>query len=49
MLRKEFSNHLKRYYWSKPVFWSCRYCILTVGGAPLPVFKQYFEQQGKPE
>ena len=27
LLRKEFADHLKRYYWSKPVFWSRSYCI----------------------
>ncbi|MCL4460759.1 MAG: IS200/IS605 family transposase [Nitrospirae bacterium] len=49
LLRKEFADHLKRYYWSKPVFWSRSYCILTVGGAPLSVLKQYIEQQERPE
>ncbi len=49
LLRKEFSEHLKKYYWSKPVFWSRSYCILTVGGAPLSVLKQYIEQQERPE
>ncbi|AWP22365.1 hypothetical protein C4901_02530 [Acidiferrobacter sp. SPIII_3] len=29
LLGKEFADHLKRYYWSKPVFWSRSYCILT--------------------
>ena len=56
LLRKEFADHLKRYYGSKPVFWSRSYCILTVGGAPLSVLKQYMghaahnvKQQGRPE
>ncbi|WP_248885844.1 IS200/IS605 family transposase [Acidithiobacillus acidisediminis] len=49
LLRKEFSEHLKKVYWSKPVFWSRSYCILTVGGAPLSVLKQYIEQQERPE
>lgn len=49
LLRKEFAAHLNRYYWSKPVFWSRSYCILTVGGAPLSVLKQYIEQQERPE
>ena len=49
LLRKEFGEHLKKYYWSKPVFWSRSYCILTVGGAPLSVLKQYIEQQERPE
>jgi hypothetical protein len=26
-----------------------RYCILTVGGAPLSVLKPYIEQQERPE
>lgn len=47
--RKEFSDHLKRYDWSKPVFWSRSYGILTAGGAPLCVLKPYIEQQERPE
>ncbi|MBK5935718.1 IS200/IS605 family transposase [Halorhodospira halophila] len=49
LIRKEYAEHLKRYYWRKPVFWSRSYCIITVGGAPLSVLKQYIEQQGTPE
>ncbi len=55
LLRKEFADHLKRYYWSKPVFGSRSDGILTGGGAPLSVLKQYrghaahnVEQQGRP-
>ena len=43
-IRKEFCDHLAKYYW-KAVFWSRSYCILTCGGAPLSVIKQYIEQQ----
>ncbi|HLU91342.1 MAG TPA: transposase, partial [Pedomonas sp.] len=42
-------DHLQRYDWRKPVFWSRSYCIITVGGAPLSVLKQYIEQQESPE
>ncbi len=51
LLRKEFATHLKQYYWSKPAFWSWSrsYCILTVGGAPLSMLKQYIAQQERPE
>lgn len=49
LLRKEFAEHLRKYYGSQPVFWSRSYCILTVGGAPLTVLKQYIEQQERPE
>jgi putative transposase len=44
LIRKEFSAPLARAY-QKPVFWSRSYCILTCGGAPLSVIKQYIEQQ----
>ena len=43
-IRKEFSEHLKSFYW-KPVFWSRSYCVVTCGGAPLSVIKQYIENQ----
>jgi putative transposase len=49
LIRKEFSEHLKGFYWKKPVFWSRTYCILSCGGAPLSVIKQYIEQQKMPE
>jgi putative transposase len=48
LLRKEFAKHLAKYYW-KPVFWTRAYCLLTCGGAPLEVIKQYIEQQEKPK
>ncbi len=44
LIRKEFSTDLAQVYF-KPVFWSRSYCILTCGGAPLSVIKQYLEQQ----
>lgn len=44
LARRQFAGHLSRYYW-KPVFWSRSYCLITCGGAPLSVLKQYIEQQ----
>ena len=46
-IRKEFSDHLKRYYW-KPVLWSRAYCLLTAGGAPIEKLKEYIENQDRP-
>lgn len=46
MIRKEFSEHLRKYYW-KPVFWTRAYCLLSTGGATLDVIKKYVENQGK--
>jgi putative transposase len=45
LIRRDFLTHLKKHYWKEPVFWSRSYCILTCGGAPLAVIKQYIEQQ----
>ncbi|MDX1901722.1 MAG: IS200/IS605 family transposase [Gammaproteobacteria bacterium] len=49
LIRKEYSEYLKKIYWKKPVFWSRSYCILSCGGAPLSIIKQYIEQQKAPE
>lgn len=48
LIRKEFAAHLDAVY-RKPVFWSRSYCILTCGGAPLSVLRQYIEQQAGTE
>ncbi|WP_081622937.1 IS200/IS605 family transposase [Marinobacter gelidimuriae] len=46
-IRKEFAEHLKEYYW-KPVLWSRAYCLLTAGGAPIEVLREYIENQDRP-
>lgn len=46
LIRKEFSEHLRPYYW-KPYFWSNSYLILTTGGATLDIVKSYIENQDK--
>jgi putative transposase len=43
-IRTEFADHLESFYW-KPVFWSRSYCVVTCGGAPLSIVKQYIENQ----
>jgi putative transposase len=48
LLRKEFSDELHRVY-SKPALWSRSYCIVSCGGAPLSIIRQYIEQQERPE
>jgi putative transposase len=37
------AKRVKRVY-RKPVFWSRSYCIISGGGAPLSIIKQYIEQ-----
>ena len=49
LLRRDFADQLNYVYKGKPVFWSRSYCILSCGGAPLSVLKQYVEQQNAPD
>lgn len=44
-IRRDFSIKLEKFYYKNPIFWSRSYCILTCGGAPLSIIKQYIEQQ----
>jgi putative transposase len=46
LLRKASGQDLARWY-RKPVLWSRSYCVLSCGGAPLSVLRQYIEQQGE--
>ncbi len=46
-IRKEFAKELKDVFW-KPVFWSRTYCLLSCGGAPLEIIKQYIANQDRP-
>jgi putative transposase len=48
LIRKEFKEHIQKYYW-KNFFWSPSYCILSVGGAPIEVIKEYIKNQAKPD
>ena len=46
-LRAEFTEHLAQFY-EKPVLWSRAYCLLTAGGAPIEVLRDYIENQDRP-
>ena len=48
LVRKEFKEHIQKFYW-KNFFWSPSYCILSVGGAPIEIIKQYIQSQTKPD
>ncbi|WP_460644502.1 IS200/IS605 family transposase [Lacrimispora brassicae] len=45
LLKKEFPQ-IKQKLW-KDYFWSQSFCLITAGGAPLSVIKQYIESQGE--
>jgi putative transposase len=44
LLRRDFGAHLARHY-RKPVLWSPSYCLISCGGAPLEIIKQYIQNQ----
>ena len=45
LLRKEFPVIRQRLW--KEMFWSQSFCLLSSGGAPIDVVKQYIENQGQ--
>jgi putative transposase len=45
LLKKEFPT-IRKDLW-KEYFWSQSFCLITAGGAPLTVLKQYIESQGE--
>jgi putative transposase len=47
-LRAEFPA-VRGAYGGKAVLWSRSYCVVSAGGAPLGVLKQYIEGQQRPE
>ena len=47
-LRAEFSS-LRTAYRGKAVLWSPSYCLVSAGGAPIDILRQYVENQERPE
>ena len=45
LLKKEYPE-IREKLW-KEAFWSQSFCLLTAGGAPVEVIRQYIESQGK--
>ena len=44
LIKKQFPE-IRNQLW-KEYFWSQSFCLITVGGAPLEVLKQYIQNQG---
>lgn len=44
LIKKDFPLVRKKLW--KEMFWSRSYCLITTGGAPLDVVKQYIQNQG---
>jgi len=47
-LRSEFPA-LRTAYRGKPVLWSPSYCLVSAGGAPIEILRQYVENQNRPD
>ena len=45
VLKKEYPS-MKEQLW-KEMFWSRSFCLLSSGGSPIEVIKQYIEEQGQ--
>ncbi|KEZ85246.1 IS200/IS605 family transposase, partial [Lacrimispora celerecrescens] len=45
LIKKEFPE-VRQKLWNE-YFWSQSFCLITAGGAPLTVLKQYIESQGE--
>ena len=45
LLKKEYPE-IREKLW-KEAFWSQSFCLLTAGGAPVEVIRQYIENQGE--
>ncbi|MEM7557355.1 MAG: IS200/IS605 family transposase [Cyanobacteria bacterium P01_A01_bin.84] len=48
MLKKEFPEEVKKYYWGKVSFWSNSYYVASCGGAPIETLKKYIQNQDSP-
>lgn len=47
-IRQEFNQELKKKLWGNH-FWSPSYCVVSCGGAPLKIVKEYIENQRTPQ
>lgn len=46
ILRKKYSHEIAQYYWGKKAkLWHDSKCIISCGGAPLEVIKEYIDNQ----
>ena len=47
VLRREYWDHIKSMLWGEH-FWSPSYCLVSCGGAPLDIVKEYIKNQREP-
>jgi len=46
-IRREFKKEIKNKLWGNH-FWSPSYCVVSCGGAPLEIVREYIENQRRP-
>jgi putative transposase len=49
MVKKEFSEQYKKFYWGGVSFWSKSYYVASTGGAPIEKLKEYIQNQDTPK
>ena len=47
-MRKIYGEYLRQFYWGTNAIWSRAYCLISVGGAPISVLREYIENQDRP-
>ncbi len=45
ILRQEFKEEMEKVYWGKAKLWHDSKCIISCGGAPLDLVRQYIQDQ----
>jgi putative transposase len=45
ILRQEFKEEIEKVYWGKAKLWHDSKCIISCGGAPLDLVRQYIQDQ----
>ena len=45
ILRQDYKEEIDRVYWGKAKLWHDSKCIVSCGGAPLEIVKQYIQEQ----
>jgi putative transposase len=51
VLRKEFAEEIRKFYWGDAKLWHDGKCVISVGGAPISIIETYIQNQsgGRPD
>ncbi|MFB2768662.1 IS200/IS605 family transposase [Pelatocladus sp. BLCC-F211] len=45
ILREKYKSEIDKYYWGKAKLWHDSKCVVSYGGAPLQIVKDYIQNQ----